>query len=242
MSSLAAEIERRLEEEEIHVLIEEDGETLVISGLVGSEEEKRLALETAEAVAPGHPIEDNLATPETMPASLTDEDMEVAPEDVGVMEGADADLREGGSLEPGDFQSQETIDYPDHARGPSTSLYAGDVAEGDEVYVPPTDPVGTNREVIGGLSSSSMESIGVHRSALDGERGDEAIADAIRRELREDAATTDLEIEVSVEQGVAYLRGRVPYLVDSENAEEVASRVPGVEEVIDELDVDAIED
>lgn len=242
MSSLAAEIERRLEAEEIHVLVEEEGETLVISGLVGSEEEKRLALETAGALAPGHPIEDNIETSDAMPSSLAGGRMEVAPEDVGAIEGADADLSQHGALEPGDFQSQETIDYPDHARGPSTSLYVDEVSEGDEVYVPPTDPVGTNREVIGGLSSSSMESIEVQRSALDGELGDEAIADAVRRELREDAATTDLEVEVAVGQGVARLTGSVPYLVDSENAEEVAARVPGVVEVIDELEVDALED
>ncbi len=242
MSSLAAEIERRLEAEEIHVLVEEDGETLVISGMVGSEEEKRLALETAEAVAPGRPIEDNLETSDTMPSTLTDRHMRLAAEDAGMIEGADADLSEGGALEPGDFQSQETIDYPDNARGPSTSLYDDQVSEGDQVYVPPTDPVGTNREVIGGLSSSSMDSVEVERSALDGEPGDEAIADAVRRELREDAATTDLEVEVSVEQGVVRLCGRVPYLVDSDNAEEVAARVPGVVEVIDELEVDALED
>jgi osmotically-inducible protein OsmY len=241
MSSLAAEIERRLEEEEIHVLVEEDGGTLVLTGLVSSDEEKQLVIETAEAVAPGHPIEDNLVLAGTMPSTLTDDELTVAPEDAGAIPGASADLREVGAIEPGDFQSQETIDYPDHARGPSTSLYEDEVSEGDGVYVPPTDPVGTNREVIGGFSSSSMDSVGVQRSALDGEPGDEALMDAIRRELREDAATTDLEVDVYVEEGVAYLRGRVPYLEDAENAEEVAARVPGLVEVREELEVDALD-
>ena len=70
-----------------------------------------------------------------------------------------------------------------------------------------------------------------------GRPGDEAIADAIRRELREDALTTDLTIRVTVRDGVAHLRGSVPSLDDAESAEEVAGRVPGVREVIEELDV-----
>jgi osmotically-inducible protein OsmY len=62
-------------------------------------------------------------------------------------------------------------------------------------------------------------------------------ADAIRRELREDAATTDLVIEVVVEQGIARLRGRVPGLEDADNAEAVAARVPGLRDVVEELEV-----
>src|ERR687895_781701 len=61
----------------------------------------------------------------------------------------------------------------------------------------PTDMHG-NPRVLGGFSSSSMESIEVERSS-DGTLGDEAIAEAILRELREDAATTGLQIEVEVE-------------------------------------------
>ena len=68
--------------------------------------------------------------------------------------------------------------------------------------------------------------------------GDEAIADAIRRELREDSSTTALEITVDVFRGVARLRGKVADLADAENAEAVASMVPGVREVREELKVD----
>ncbi len=72
--------------------------------------------------------------------------------------------------------------------------------------------------------------------AGDNQPGDEALADAIRRELSEDALTADLPIDVEVSDGVAYLRGTVPDLTDAENVEEVAGRVPGVYEVVDELD------
>ena len=46
--------------------------------------------------------------------------------------------------------------------------------------------------------------------------------------MREDAATTDLAIIVRVRDGIVYLHGSVPDLVDSDNAVEVAARVPGV--------------
>ena len=50
-------------------------------------------------------------------------------------------------------------------------------------------------------------------------------------------STTDLQIEVTVEQGVVYLRGRVEGIEDVDNAESVAGRVPGVLDVVEELDV-----
>ena len=108
------------------------------------------------------------------------------------------------------------------------------------VYFPPTDPVVTTDtrgrvQVLGGFSATSMDSVEVEPSASDALPGDEALADAIRRELREDALTTDLTVRVTVRRGVAYLRGTVPGLDDAENAEEVAGRVPGVREVVERL-------
>ncbi len=40
-----------------------------------------------------------------------------------------------------------------------------------------------------------------------------------------------------VRNGVVHLRGRVADLDDADNAEAVASRVPGIREVVEELDV-----
>jgi osmotically-inducible protein OsmY len=106
--------------------------------------------------------------------------------------------------------------------------------------VPPTDPVRErDGEVLGGFQTTSMDRVRVPRSA-DGEIGDEAIAEAVRRELREDAATSGLEISVDVRAGSVGLRGQVPSLDDAENAEEVASRVEGVTEVIEDLEVSGI--
>ncbi|HEX6511227.1 MAG TPA: BON domain-containing protein, partial [Chloroflexota bacterium] len=73
-----------------------------------------------------------------------------------------------------------------------------------------------------------MASMDVDPSASDARRGDEALADAILRELRQDSATTALPVNVRVEEGVAYLTGRVADMDDVANAEDVAGRVPGV--------------
>ena len=48
-------------------------------------------------------------------------------------------------------------------------------------------------------------------------------------------ATTDLDVRVSVNRGIVRLRGSVPSLDDAENVEEVAFRVEGVVDVMDEL-------
>lgn len=118
-------------------------------------------------------------------------------------------------------------------------------ADGDAVYVPPTDPVvGTGRHgdvrVLGGFSPSAEEEIRPRRSASDGQIGDEAIVDAVQSALLRDAATTELTIKVTVEQGIVYLRGTVAGPEDAENAEAVASRVEGVKEVVEELEVAAL--
>jgi osmotically-inducible protein OsmY len=90
-------------------------------------------------------------------------------------------------------------------------------------------------QVLGGFGATSMDSVEVEPSASDAHPGDEALADTVRRELREDALTTDLVVDVAVVRGVACLRGTVPGLDDAENAEAVAARVPGVREVVEGL-------
>jgi osmotically-inducible protein OsmY len=91
--------------------------------------------------------------------------------------------------------------------------------------------------MLGGFELESDEDVEVEPSAMDSQPGDEALADAVRRELAEDAATTDLTITVVVRNGVVHLLGAVPDLDDADNAEAVAARVPGVVEVLEELDV-----
>ncbi|WIG58041.1 MAG: hypothetical protein OJF49_000786 [Ktedonobacterales bacterium] len=114
--------------------------------------------------------------------------------------------------------------------------------EDDPAYFAPVDPpVGPdaegNLEVLGGWDADADADEVVARSAEDNLPGDEALADAIRRELREDSMTTALNVDVEVAQGVAHLQGRVDDLEDAEAAEDVALRVPGVLDVIDDLEI-----
>jgi hypothetical protein len=152
------------------------------------------------------------------------------------LDGADAALPD---LEPS-LVDQEILTDPMAAAGAPDDL-DDPVAEGDEVYVPPMDPVvGTTAHgevhVLGGFSASAGEARS-RRSASDGKIGDEALIDAVQSALRYDASTTDLDIEVTVEQGIVRLRGRVSGIEDVDNAEAVAGRVEGVAEVVEELQV-----
>lgn len=222
-SPLATQIERVLQElAQLHIVVTEDAGVLVLTGIVDTPEERQTALDLVTELAPGIPFDDNL------------EVSGVAPEDIEALDLA--------PLEPGDLEAVEVIPtLPFGAeRADSIIELDDDSAEGAEVDTPPTDPVATGDEVIGGLSTSSMDEIEVERSALDGAYGDEAIRDAVLRELREDAATTDLELDVEVSEGRVSLRGTVPLLEAAESAEEVAARVPGVVEVEELLEVEGL--
>jgi osmotically-inducible protein OsmY len=132
-----------------------------------------------------------------------------------------------------------------------------EAAEEAEPYFPPTDPVvrpsedGQDLEVTGGFQDTSMDELadepGLDRpedappGAAATARDDETIREDVLRELREDAATADLDLPVEVYRGVVVLRGNVPSLDDAINAEEVAGRVPGVLEVQDEMTIEPIE-
>lgn len=114
--------------------------------------------------------------------------------------------------------------------------------EDAQPFFPPTDPVVAlgphGPEVRGGFSATSMDQVSedvVTNGPEAGPPGDEAIADDVRRELSEDAMTAHLQIGVAVRNGVVTLRGTVSDLEDADAAEEVASRVPGVAEVRDDL-------
>lgn len=145
-------------------------------------------------------------------------------------------------LEPS-LMDQELLTDPAAAPGGRDDV-TDPVAEGDEVYIPPTDPVvaadaSGDARVLGGFSTSAPETIAPRPSA-DGQIGDEALVDAVQAALRHDAATADLQIDVTVERGIVRLRGTVPGMEDVDNAEAVAGRVAGVVNVVDELQVAAL--
>ena len=136
-------------------------------------------------------------------------------------------MDENGSPGPNDTAESAVTDDPFAA------------ADDAETYTPPTDPVEKPDEhgdarIVGGFSADSMSGDAPVRRSASGGSPDEALADRIRRELVEDGATTDLDVDVEVREGIAYLRGRVSDLVDADNAMAVAGRVPGVVDIIDD--------
>ncbi len=130
---------------------------------------------------------------------------------------------------------------PDFTAEVGTGDYLEAVSEA-EPYTPPTDPVVKSDrstdgiEMVNGFAETADEGAAVDR--LPGlPRGDDELAEAILQALHSDAATTDLTIEVDVQEGVVYLRGVVSSLEDVDAAESVAAQVPGVEEVQEELQI-----
>ena len=142
---------------------------------------------------------------------------------------------------------------------PVSSADFQEVIEEGGVWFPPTDPVvepstgPREMGIVGGFQATSMEDTDEEQDETfaegvalgDGDRvlnrDDDEILDDVLRELHEDAETMDLQLNVRVVNGVVYLRGLVPTLEDAETAESVAARVPGIVEVRDLTEVEALE-
>jgi|SRR5579859_3148272 len=239
--SLAERIQQQLAgQADIHILVAQQEGVLLLSGRARSQEDRQLAEQIVSRMAPDHRIENNLDVERFLPmgsegntALIQDKvsDDEI-PESMTSFEQEGVELEPGLTSQPLETNEINVVD-PDVRDD-------DDPEEPEPAYFPSTDPVITadaqgTVDVLGGFAASSMDDMRVKHSAEDDRPGDEALADAIRRELREDALTTDLSIDVEVLEGVAHLRGRVPDLTDVENAEEVANRIPEVREVIDDL-------
>ncbi|HVB97423.1 MAG TPA: BON domain-containing protein [Chloroflexota bacterium] len=120
-----------------------------------------------------------------------------------------------------------------------------EAADEAEPYFPPTDPVvkraprdAQGIEVVGGFSPTSLDSpIDLEQLPRRLLRSDDEIARQVRLAFEQDASTADLQIYTAVRHGVVHLRGTVLSLADAEAAEAVAARVPGVIEVMEEIDV-----
>lgn len=136
---------------------------------------------------------------------------------------------DGGFFEHYEGVDDELEDSPERAMN---------ATDDDPGWMPPTDPVilprGTDRAVVPG-ASDDLEEVDEPEETP----SDDQITSRVRRLLRSDSATNMLRIQVEVEDGVVTLRGMVQTLEDTDNAAEVASRVPGVIDVVDELEVEA---
>lgn len=214
---------------------------IVLSGTADSASARAAAEQTVADLAPGMRIDNGIQVARAAAApgesAYADHDRRGDTRPPRGMQSLEAD--EPSDLDPGFTDQPLETNAINPADDDVPDLDPS--AEPDPTYFPPTDPVlgqndGGSPEVVGGFDATSMSSDEVERPTTGGP-GDEAIADAIRRELREDALTTDLGVAVEVEMGVARLRGAVPSAQDADSAEAVAGRVPGVREVVDEMGI-----
>jgi osmotically-inducible protein OsmY len=223
----AARIQREIAQQAgLNVLVDEDDGLLTLTGVVDSIEAMQAAEDIAQLAAPWLPIQNDLEVETELPVDVGDFQ---AGESIAEVVVDMAELTTDGELEP-DFTDLPLETSPSEDDSGAEPLFAA------------TDPVVTVDEhgrahVLGGFSSDSMASLDVEPSAQDTHFGDEALVEAVRRELKEDAATTGLDIDVFVRRGLVHLRGWVPGAEDVDNAESVAERVPGVREVVDELEL-----
>jgi hypothetical protein len=220
----------------VQAAIQVEGSELTVSGIATTQGEKQAALELIEEFAPEMSVVDDIEVLDVMPAEI--DGLAMSEMESEGLTGAMPGTSDTESLEPGDFTDQETMRDPTAASGPSGTHIDDQTEDGDEVYVPATDPVrGSDNEPIGGFQLTAMDDDREPVSRVVGGPADVGIEDAVLLELRQDAATTHLELRVSSTEGVVRLRGIVNDIEDAENAEAVAARVPGVLEVIDETEI-----
>lgn len=245
---MAAAIDRLLQEEAgIYAAVRVGGGVAYLDGLVESAEQREAAGDLAARVEGITRVQNDLDLEEfgqPGEAVIADESARVdAAYQMlqGEQVAGDQPLRELG--EP-DFNEPTPEVGGDTTTNPMIAVEEG------IPYSPPTDPVvrpsndDQGLALVTGFGETSSDEFpdasGV--TALgDAPPGDEDIREQVVKALRSDAATIDLVIDVIVRNGVVRLRGRVPTLDDAESAEEVAARVPTVLEVIEELEVAALE-
>ncbi len=241
MNISTGELEQRIAAEAgVYVAAQISGNEIELTGMATTEGEHQAALDIArDFLGDRWRIVDNIEVTSFMPESVGG--MELSTDDAGGFPSVAQDTEEDESIEAGDFMDQRILENAAGAAGPSAVTDIDqDFSEGEETYVPPTDPPSDGAdEVIGGFQTTSMDAEEEvnegSRSELITASADEAIRDRVIRELREDSQTTALEIHVVVRDGIVHLHGVVDDILDAEGAEAVAARVEGVEEVREEL-------
>ena len=236
-ADLLARLDEVLEGAGIFLATELRDGLLVLSGEVDSAANRQAALDVATALAEprGIRVDDSIDVLPDSPDTASEDD---------TADGSDAfryldpDRDDDNRLDAG-FEGE-----PDFTGDIGTTDSQQAAAEAIP-YFPPTDPVirqtddRETLEVVGGFSATSMDDQ-VGGASFD-DRNDDDLNQVVMRELAEDSLTIDLDVRAATADGVVVLRGMVDSLEDAENAEAVASRVPGVKEVREEITVTAFQ-
>lgn len=238
--ALLDQLDRTLESAGIHLASEIRDGALVLSGAVIEPEDRQAALDVAHALVDslGLAIEDAI--------EFMDEEVETTLRDSGgdPVIAFDQDAMRETIVEGTDGAIEIEPDFAGDV-GTTDSRLA--VEEGVP-YFPPTDPVIRTESAISDEDAEGIEvEGGFAETAMDEDDDpatvfpsiDDDLAEAVMRELRQDAITADLvsRIRVTARGGIVTLIGRVETLEDADEAAGVAERVDGVVEVREELDV-----
>lgn len=219
------EIARALQWAGVEAIVTARGRVIHLEGLVESPEGRRAASQIIAAIDPLLVVENELEVIPILPVpDEFDEDLGRSPLD-------DAMHVVGEEVAKDERDSRSATPDVDEAWGEDPGAAVP--------YFPPTDPVirvgPRDTEMVGGFAESSLDEPFeemLDPTALDGHRrGDDEIVAEVRRDLAEDAATADLQIRIRVTHGIVHLRGIAPSVDDTEAAEEVVRRVPGVVDV-----------
>lgn len=233
-------IQQLLDEARIPITVVVDDGVARLIGAVPSERLRQAAIDLASADRQIKRVDDE------MNEEVVSPDMASEPPD------DDDEFSYVDELTTSDAVSDEEDDFQadDEPREDSTLDYE-EIVEDRETYFPPTDPVvepernSADIEIVGGFQSEATDDTDEDEEEAYAEsvplatgdrllvRDDEDIRDEVIRELREDALTTDFQLNVDVFRGVVFLSGRLQTLDDAENAQAVAARVPGVIDVED---------
>ncbi len=237
-ANIATDIETRLSQAEIPLIVEVREGVARLTGRVESQRVRQAALDLARSVDGVLGIDDQIDYEVVAP------DMYFEPQD---------DDEEFGYADR-EALLDDISDTEPTFQGDTGAWDFQEAIEEGEPYFPPTDPVvrpstdEQDLDVLGGFSESSMDELvtdpdlepwaNAGEPDVFGPRQDGDIQRDVENELREDAYTTDIPVHVNVVNGIVYLRGKVHSITDAEYAEEVAGRVPGVAEVQDLTEVE----
>src|SRR5947209_6130410 len=175
----------------------------------------------------------NAVNPSVRPSDYTMREIDSGetPLDEGMDELIDPTFNERLSTNPDvlDLSSDQLVEGEEPAfnEDPGTTDVIEVVEEG-ATYFAPTDPPSVRRhldnaEVLGAFSGSSLEEADMPEDqAVRFTGGGEELAERVRYALATDSYTTDLNIDVEVEDAIVYLHGSVGSLEDIEMAEQVA--------------------
>jgi hypothetical protein len=233
-------LDKTLESAGIHLASEIRDGALILSGETIEPEDHQAALDVAHALVDslGLTIEDAI---EDM-----DEEVESTMRDSGTYPSVATDQDSMPDAIDNEVDGQMELD-PDFT-GPAGTTDPRLSAEEGVPYFPPTDPVVRTQDALGDDDDEGIEIVGgFAETAMDEDDDpatvypsiDDDLAEAVMRELTQDAATADLvsRIRVSARGGVVRLTGQVETIEDSDEVAGVAERVDGVVEVREELEV-----